>query len=215
MPQSIPSRVKRIISGSINILIDAAEGVSPQTIMKESIKEVDAVIAQIRHEAGKMVVEKTRLKRQISELAQRHETLEEQIKIAIKEDREDLAEAGVAKQINIEEQLPLLKLSLSETDEKIVEYEGYIKALLAKKRDMEDELAMLKTKADSPINDTKESIDAAQQAFARVMGIDFVRIDTHEQSKLNELEELSREKKINERIKALKEKLDDWFWLQL
>ncbi len=209
MPQSIPSRVKRIISGSINILIDAAEGVSPQTIMKESIKEVDAVIAQIRHEAGKMVVEKTRLKRQISELAQRHETLEEQIKIAIKEDREDLAEAGVAKQINIEEQLPLLKLSLSETDEKIVEYEGYIKALLAKKRDMEDELAMLKTKADSPINDTKESIDAAQQAFARVMGIDFVRIDTHEQSKLNELEELSREKKINERIKALKEKLDD------
>lgn len=202
-------RVKRIISGSLNALIDAAEGINPQIVMQESIREVDAVISQIRHEMGKAVVEKTKLQKQIEELKSKHSTLLEQIKIALKENREDLAKAGASKQINIEEQLPILKTSLKDADEKIAKYEEYIKALNAKKRDMEDELKELKTKENSPIEESKKSIDAATEAFSRVMGNKSFEADTDEQGKLNELEELSRNKQVEDRLKALKESLND------
>ncbi len=208
MAEAIGSRVKRIITGSINALIDAAEGVNPQIVMQQSIREVDGVITQIRHEMGKVVVEKKHLEKQIDELKTKHNALLEQIKIALKEDREDLAKAGTLKQINIEEQLPVLKSSLSNASEEIVKYEEYIKALNAKKRDMEDELKMLKSKVSSPINENENSINAATQAFERVMGTSSLNTDTQELSKLNELEELSRNKQVEDRLKELKDSLN-------
>lgn len=210
MAESVALRVKRIVSGSINALIDAAEGISPQIVMKESIREVEGVISQIRHEMGKFVVEKNRLTKQIDDLNKKHKSLLEQIKIALKEGRDDLAEAAASKQINIEEQLPMIKESLNDSNENIKKYEEYIKALQAKKRDMEDELAHFKKQASSPENvEGSNSISAAQEAFARVMGNASFEMDLKEESKLSELEDLARNNRVKERIEALRNTLDD------
>lgn len=210
MAQSMASRVKRIVSGSINALIDAAEGINPQIVMKESIREVDNVISQIRHEMGKFVVEKNRLTKQIVDLNSKHKTLLEQIKVALKEGRDDLAEAAASKQINIEEQLPMLKESEKEADDNVKKYEEYIKALQAKKRDMEDELTLFKKQSSSPENlNSSNSISAAQEAFARVMGNSSYDMDLQEESKLSELEDLARKNQIKERLEALRNTLDD------
>lgn len=210
MASSMASRVKRIVSGSINALIDAAEGINPQIVMKESIREVDAVISQIRHEMGKFVVEKDRLTKQITSQNEKHKTLLEQIKFALKEGRDDLAEVAASKQINIEEQLPMLKESLSDAQENVKKYEEYIKALQAKKRDMEDELALFKKQSSQPENlEESQSVSAAQEAFARVMGTTSYEIDVSEESKLSELEELARKNQIKERLDALRNTLDD------
>lgn len=210
MAESMALRVKRIISGSINALIDAAEGINPQIVMKESIREVDGVISQIRHEMGKFVVEKNRLTKQIDDLNKRHKSLLEQIKIALKEGRDDLAEVAASKQINIEEQLPMLKESLSESNENIKKYEEYIKALQAKKRDMQDELSQFVKQASSPENpDNNNSISAAQEAFERVMGASSSNFDLSQESKLSELEDLARKNQVKERIEALRNTLDD------
>lgn len=210
MAESVALRVKRIVSGSINALIDAAEGISPQIVMKESIREVEQVISQIRHEMGKFVVEKNRLTKQIDEQNKKHKTLLEQIKIALKEGRDDLAEAAASKQINIEEQLPMLKESLSDAGENIKKYEEYIKALQAKKRDMEDELAYFQKQEKNPENiDGENSISAAQEAFNRVMGNTSYEMNLEQEGKLSELDDLARKNRVKERLDALRNTLDE------
>ena len=53
---------------------------------------------------------------------------------------EGLARAGIAKQVDIEDQIPVLQRSLHEAIDRGKELEGYIAALLAKKREMESAL---------------------------------------------------------------------------
>ncbi len=60
-----------------------------------------------------------------------------QIEIAIAKGDEDLARAGIARQVDIEDQIPVLQRSLQDAMEQGKELEGYVMALLAKKREME------------------------------------------------------------------------------
>lgn len=43
MKENMTDRVGRIISGSLNALIDAVENTSPEMLMSEAIREIDGV----------------------------------------------------------------------------------------------------------------------------------------------------------------------------
>lgn len=211
MNENISSRVGRLISGSVNALIDAAENVSPVIVMQESIREVESAISEVRHELGKVVVSQHLTQERVNSEQDKFKELNSQIQIALKESREDLAEAAISKQMDIEAQLPVLNQTLNKAVEKIEELEGYIAALQAKKREMSTELEHFKattketqTSATAPNSSTAQDVSKAESAFNRVMGMNVPSSRTADDVKLAELEELTRKNRIQERLNAMK-----------
>ena len=206
MSESMTRRVGRLISGSINAVIDAAENVSPVIVMQESIREVDQAITEVRHELGKLEVQKYTLQDRLKNEENKYQLLQGQILVAINENREDLAEVAISKQMDIEVQLPVLKKALKDAEEQSVEMEGFIAALQAKKREMQEELNRFKTHTDQNSNatSTKEQVSRAEEAFNRVMGTDVPLQSNQDEVKLAELEALSRKHRIEERLRAMK-----------
>jgi phage shock protein A len=210
MSENIANRVSRLISGSINALIDAAENISPIVVMQESIREVDSAISEIRHELGQVIVSQHLIQERIDSEQNKFQDLNQQIKVALSENREDLAEAAISKQIDIEAQLPVLKRSLNDDSKKIEELESYISALQAKQREMNEELKRFKevssvaSTSTNPTSSASQKVSKAESAFNRVIGINVTSTQHQDSAKLVELEELTRKNRIQERLNAMK-----------
>ena len=114
MTDSIASRVTRIVSGSVHALLDAVENAAPEATMSQAVREVDQVTDEVRAELGKVEAAKHLVSTQISKLNTENEQLAAHIETALAQGRDDLARAGVEKQINIEDQMPVLQKSLAE-----------------------------------------------------------------------------------------------------
>ena len=137
MTDTIASRVTRVVSGSVHALLDAVENAAPEATMAQAIREVDQAIDEVRTELGKVEAVKHIASSSLNKLNTQKETLADQIDIAMTKGDETLARAGIAKQIDIDDQIPVLQRSLQEAVGRGSELEGYIAALLAKKREME------------------------------------------------------------------------------
>lgn len=218
MNESITSRVARLMSGSVNALVDAVENASPELVMEQAIREVDSAIADTQAELGQQIAQKHLASKKLIEENNRYEVLAEQLHIAVANSRDDLAEAGIAEQIDIEARMPVLELSIANATAREKELEGFIQALQAKKREMKSELnTFLQTRAASVSATSvasKQGDSAADKAnragasFDRVLekatGIVGRDVSLASASKLAELDELARHNRIAERLAALK-----------
>jgi phage shock protein A len=220
MNESISSRVGRIISGSLNAIVDAVENAAPETVMQESIREIDGAIDEVRIELGKVIAAKHLASNRLMSENQKHTDLAEKLELAVQQGRDDLAEAAISAQLDIEAQLPVLENTISDNNSKEKELEGYIAALKAKKNEMQDELDEYKRlqqelntsdavagTSSSPIN---RQVDKASASFDRVM-----KNATGLSSRLNnatpasaekmaELDELAKQNRIQERLAEVK-----------
>lgn len=206
MNESVKSRVSRLISGGINAIVDKAEGISPEIVMKESIREVDSTIDEVKILLGKESVKQKTTQTQLENESQKHATLSSQIEVAINENREDLAKVAISRQMDIETQIPILEESLIEIDTNLTKLENYIDALNAKKREMNTELEeFMSIQKDQKTDVSIESnIDKAESAFSRVnAGMKSKKIN-NDDVKLAELDKLSRDNRIAERLESIK-----------
>lgn len=210
MNESMISRVSRLVSGGLNAFIDAAEGVSPTLVMKEGIREVESAISEIRKELGLSIINKDKLTKSITADKKRHAELLDQIKTAISHEKEDLAEAGVGRQIDLEAQMKVMEEGLIQENKNISKLEGYITALQGKIRDMQDEVKLFEKeeKAIETTQGAENSVSKAEAAFARVAGgerkTSTPSEENEEVQKLKELGDLQRKAKIKTRMAALK-----------
>lgn len=223
MKESLTGRVGRIISGSVNALISAVENAAPEVVMEEAIREIDGAIDEVRTELGRQLAAKHLANNRLMEENRKHEELAEQIATAVSEGRDDLAEAGIARQLDIEAQIPVLERAIAETGDQERELEGYVQALLAKKREMREELkrfASVREESAAAASGQGSSTSAggsvtnrvskAEEAFDRILekqtGLagGTASPDAANASKLAELESLTRNNRIKERLAALK-----------
>jgi phage shock protein A len=223
MKESITNRVGRIISGSVNALLDAVENAAPDLVMEEAIREVDGAIDEVRAELGRVIAGKHLANQRLMDESRKHEELAEKIELAVKEHRDDLAEAAIARQLDIEAQIPVLENTIAEAGNQEKELEGYVVALQAKKREMKEELAQFReaqleskvaavagsSEQTSAGSDVEASVRKAESAFDRVMeratGVSSHSMpERKDASKLAELDELSRNNRIQERLAAIK-----------
>ncbi len=224
MKESLIGRVGRIISGSFNSLIDVIENAAPETVMSEAIREIDAAIDDVRVELGRVVAGKHLANRRLMEENRKHEDLGEKIELAVKEGRDDLAEAAISQQIDIEAQIPVLEATIDDCGNNEKELESYITALQAKKREMKEELRQFRESmketitASSSISDSgaeassdvERKVAKAESAFERIAekatGIPGRghTADRQTATKLTELEEMARKNRIQERLAAFK-----------
>lgn len=218
MAESIGQRVARLVSGSVNALVDAVEGQVPEAVMEQALRELDSAIDEARSELGKFIAQKHLASKKLMEENSRHETLSEQLEAAISSGRDDLAEVGIAQQIDIESRIPVLEASIAECSSKEKELEGFIQALQAKKRDMKADLhqfrqarqqaGSMNAAAQSGGSGAQQKAESATASFERVLekqsGIEGRSTTTDTAIKLAELEELTRKNRISERLAALK-----------
>ena len=223
MADTIATRVGRLISGSVNALIDAVENAAPETVMQQAIREIDAAIDEVRAELGKVLAGKHLAAKRIADENRRHEELTDQIELALKQGREDLAETAVARQFDIEAQLPVLESSIADSVTQQKELEGYIAALGARRREMDTELnqyraaqrqaaqAAATAGTGAPAGGgAARKVGQAENAFNRVMtrnaGVPGSSPMGADAAKLAELEELARRNRIQERLAEIKAK---------
>lgn len=225
MKEGIGARVGRIISGSINALVDAMESAAPEVVMEEAIREVDGAIGEVRTELGKAEAARHLAASRLEEERRRFDELGANIELAVREGRDDLATAGIARQLDVEAQLPVLEQTIADAGAKVAELEGYVQALQAKKREMKDELARYAEARRTTLAGTSGGgaalgedsvavrVEKAESAFERILeretGIgDVARPDAEQAARLAELDELSRNNRIAERLAALKAKAE-------
>ena len=221
MAEGLVARVTRLVSGGVNQLVDSIENTSPETVMAEAIREVDRAVDQVRDELAGVLANKHLANTRLGDTTTRHEELQGQIALAVKEGRDDLAEAAIARQLDLEVQIPVLETAVADASREEKELEGYISALQARKREMEAELDSYKRSQQQSATESAASGAAAQknsvegktrkaeEAFDRVMksatGLPGgLSTDKADATKLAELDDLARKNRVSERLAALK-----------
>ena len=221
MSETLSRRVGRLVSGGFHALIDAAENLAPEAVMNESIREIERAVDEVRAELGKVLAQKHLAAKKMADESNRHEAIDANLQAAVAAGRDDLAEAGIAEQMDIEARLPVLENTIADCAAQEKELEGFIAALQAKKRDMQQQLQDWRAAQQSmstgktaggngsDLNRIARDAEKSGNAFDRVMGRQnsvHSSTDAAQLAKLKELEDLSRNNRIAERLAALKAK---------
>jgi len=224
MAEGMAARVGRLISGGLNALVESAENAAPEMVMEEAIREIDSAIDDVRHDLGQVLAKKHLATERLAAENRRHDELAQQIELALNESRDDLAEAAVARQLDIEAQIPILERTVADCSDEEQELEGFVGALKAKRREMEDDLArFVQAQRDAPragtggpgdgapTADVGARIDNAASAFDRVMsrhtGLPGDATTPEDRKKLAELDEIARQNRVRERLAAAKARM--------
>ena len=221
MSETLSRRVGRLVSGGFHALIDAAENLAPEAVMNESIHEIERAVDEVRAELGKVLAQKHLAAKKMADESNRHEAIDANLQAAVDAGRDDLAEAGIAEQMDIEARLPILENTIADCAAQEKELEGFIAALQAKKREMQQQLQDWRAAQQSmgtgktaggngsDLNRIARDAEKSGNAFDRVMGRQnsvHSSTDAAQLAKLKELEDLSRNNRIAERLAALKAK---------
>jgi len=220
MAEGLVNRVKRLVSGSVNSIVDAVENAAPETIMKEAIREIDRAIDDVRDELGVVIANKHHANKRLMESTAKHEELGEKIRMAVDEGRDDLAEAAISRQIDLEAQMPVLEEALKDAAEQQAELESYVAALTGRRGEMEEDLetfiasrpkegATATGGATPSKNGPDRRAENAETAFNRALkgasGIGGTKgADAETAAKLAELEKIARSNRVQERLAAVK-----------
>lgn len=226
MSEYLATRVGRILSGTVNSLVDAVENMAPEMVMEEAIREVDQAIDDVRSELGRVLSGKHLASTRLAEENRRHEELTEKVSLALKEGREDLAEAAVAQLMDIEAQLPVLETTIAQAGEGEAELERYVAALQARKREMREELKHYRaaqsvagssppeggggsdgSKVDRAVRRAESAFDRVLESASGVPGA--APPDRKTATQMAELDELARQNRIKERLASFKARANE------
>jgi len=208
MKDTITQRVSRIIAGNMHALVDLAENANPDAMQKQAVREIENAVTEVRTELGKEKVELHAITRRIAEAKADHAQLLQQIETAVREERDDLAEAGIARQMDIEAQRGVLEEARTLREADIKKYQGYVDAMLARKREIEEAFAQKKSaeKAVHGSGTAKAAVNRAEDAYNRIMDgtPPAAQQANDDEAALDELAELDRKSRIQSRLSALK-----------
>lgn len=218
MSETLSRRVRRLVSGGFHAMLDGAENLAPEAVLNEHIREVERAIDEVRGELGKVLAQKHLAAKKLADESNRHERLSENIQAALNANRDDLAAAGVAEQMDIEARLAVLENTIADCASQERELEDFIAALQSTRREMQQNLADWKAAQNqvggsnqavsgSRVSQIAQKSEKSSQSFERVLqrqgGMPLNGVSAQANS-LRELEELSRQNRVAERLAALK-----------
>jgi phage shock protein A len=183
MADTLGARVGRIVAGGAHAIVDALEGVMPDALGQQALREVDQAVDEVRAELGKTIAARHLAAKRLTEQSSRHDELSSQIDLALSQGREDLIRAALEHQLDIEAQIPVLEAAVANAAERQAELEGYLSALQATRREMSEDLQSLNATRAAPPPREVETLDRG--------------------AKLSELDKLARRHRVEERLAAL------------
>lgn len=223
MTEKLSGRIKRLIAANINEIVDQFERSNADAVMREAVREVDRALEEAREDLGHKMAARQRARNHLERIRVRIGEFKGKIDHAVAQDRDDLAEAAIARLIDLESQVPVLEKSFYELGDQQIEMEGLIAALKGRRHDMAEEFrAHLQSRpvaegdiggfedgAGDPSANFDRRMEKAEQAFNRAMhgplGIPGERSrDSETIAKLAELETVMRGQQIADRLAAAK-----------
>ena len=209
--EGILARMGRLLAAIASQTIDNAENNNKVALVKQAIREIDAGADEARYALGKSRAEEFRLRKRREELDAEVMSLNDKIRLAIAENREDLARAGVARQIDLESQQIALERAMDFIELEIDEQTKALQAMLGARREAEMRLTELEQSLiqQSPAETGRGaaqtntiSADRAMAAIARVTGVPASSVLGDKE--LDELDRLHREREIAARLERIK-----------
>jgi len=218
MSESLVLRVKRLISGSVNGVVDALETANAEVVMREAVREIERATDDVREELARTLTARHHVNRLLEHTKAKLVELSERAKFAVDQARDDLAEAALSRQVDLEGDIPVHEGKIVELTAKQTELEGYVAGLAARKREMESDIAAFVSASEaaarsaggigpgaSVATKAERRADQAQQAFDRAMSSPGgARPNRETAAKLHELDRLSRSSQVAERLAGLK-----------
>jgi phage shock protein A len=218
MTESIFVRVSRLLSATVEDAVDRMEQAGGDAVMREAIREADRAIDEVKAELESTMARRLQAARQQKMLTERAEELTAKAKFALSQERDDLAEAALSRQVDFEVQAKKLDAVQQQAREEEQRLEAGLTALNARKRQMEDALeAYLVSRREAalggdgptrPRRSAEKKVDAAEQAFDRAMagtgGAGFARADADTINRVAEIDGMQKSATVAERLAALK-----------
>jgi len=219
MAETIFLRVRRVISASIEDVVDAMERAGGTSVMREAIREVDRAIDEVKAEHDAATTRKLHAARQQRMFRERLAALDEKARFAIGENRDDLAEAAVSRQLEFEAQAKKLESVEVEAAEEVRRLDECLSALTARKTRMEEELSTFEAaqreaavggegptrpdrRSERKVERAEEAFDRAMTAAGGVSGIS--RTDAQAAAKVAEIDVMQKSAAIAQRMAALR-----------
>jgi phage shock protein A len=215
--EGVVARVGRVMAGMAHSVVDMAEQANPEAVLAQALREIDGAIDEVRTELGRAKGEQIRVEARMKQLEEERGALEKRIDTAIKNGRDDLAEAGVARQLDIEAQANLLAQLRAESRGEIQKLESSLDAIRASRREAEDRLQDLRhtmTAApdgtlmggrDGAVDRANAKVERALNVTGRITGVPNGPA-VQDAGALQDLEALHRDNQIKERLAQLKAK---------
>jgi phage shock protein A len=209
-------RVRRVLSASAEEAVDALERAGGASILRESIRQVDRALSEVRIEQEAAAARGTLARAQQGQVRERIADLGEKARFALDKGRDDLAEAALASQLDLESELTRLDTVQADAAEQRTRLDGCLTDLAARKADMQRQLAAFEAaQEESKYRDDgsgrrdraiRTKVDRAQETFDRVMA-DAGVADTGKGGTAEaEIDALRRESIVAERLAALRAK---------
>ena len=211
--EGVLSRMGRVITGMAHSAINAAEQANPEGVLEQAIREIEGAADEVRTELGRAIAERHRLEARSKELERERDELEQKAQTAVAAGRDDLAKAGISRQIDIEAQSNLLGRLVTEASEKINQLNATLDAVRASHREAKDRLRQLSASkrdtahagapAGRPTDRVAAAVERAEQVTERVTGVP-LGPPIADQKALDELHAIHREREVEERLARLK-----------
>jgi phage shock protein A len=212
--EGILSRVGRLVAGLTHAAVDKAEARDPVSVVEQAIREIEGEAGRARAQLATKTAEQFRISTRTGEIDRERLKLDEQIASTLTAGREDLAKVGVERQMDLEAQSASLRAALEVTEEEIADARNAINAIIAARREAQARLTELKRSQSRTVQNSQgqpaeasvpeERAARSLEAIARVTG---VPAGTVGDAQLSELENLHRQKNIDQRLNAVKERL--------
>lgn len=225
MKDSIANRISRIIAGTANSIVSKIEGLAPEIVLEQAISEVDSALDEVRAELGAITAQKHHVSKTMARLNHEHSDLDAQVMTAYEKGRKDLVESALARQTDIEDQLPALEGQLARLSAQEKDHNQAVTGLIGKRNEMEDEMQEFRSNqraqaissdgvsvpvaSDSALWKAQKADHAFSRVIQRTTGINRSALtsNSRESAKLVELANLSRNAKIEAKLKALEERV--------
>jgi phage shock protein A len=213
--EGVVARIGRVMAGMAHSVVDLAEQSNPEAVLTQALREIDGAIEEVRTELGKAKSEQMRVEARMKELEEERGALEHRIETAIKNGRDDLAEAGIARQLDVEAQANLLAGLRAEAAGEIQKLESSLDAIRASRREAEERLADLKRTTtvapdgtvmggrDGSVDRANAKVERAMNVASRVTGVPTGPV-IQDAAALQDLEAMHRDNQIKERLAQLK-----------
>ena len=218
MAESILQRVRRLLSAKVEDNIDAMERLNSDSTMREAIRQVDRAIDEVRLDQEKAMARRLQAARQQRLFGEKLEELTEKARFALGEGREDLAEAALSRQVDLEAQIGTLdqvQITAREEEDRL---EESLTALRNRKKQMDEALAAFviarqeaSMGGDAGVETARhleKQVENAEAAFDRAMsgagGVAFARADAQALGRVAEIETLQKRATVAQRLAALK-----------
>jgi phage shock protein A len=221
MAEAISKRIARLFSASVENAVDRMEVAGSESVMRETIREIDRAVDLVQADFEAVVTRRLQATRQQKMLREKAGELEDKARFALREDRTDLAEAALTKQVECEGEAEKLEAAQSACHDEETRLAANLAALKGRKEEMEQALVdFLGARRDAELggdgpprvrHDIENRVQNAEQAFRRAMvgagGVGVARADVETTNRVAEIDVMRKRATIASRLAALRQDL--------